>query len=56
MASEGGAGGIRTLVQTSNYNAFYMCSFHLDFRSLAGRKLPTHNLSLLELHRHIKAL
>jgi len=33
-----------------------MCSFHLGFRSLAGRKLPTHNLSLLELHRHIKAL
>ena len=52
----GGAGGIRTLVQTSNYNAFYMFSFHLDFRGLAGRKLPTHPLSLLEFHRHIKAL
>ena len=51
-----GAGGSRTLVQTSNNNAFYMFSFQLDFRSLAGRKLPTHNLSLLELHRHIKAL
>ena len=56
MASEGGAGGIRTLVQTSNYNAFYMFSFQLDFRGLAGRKLPTHPLSLLELHRYIKAL
>jgi hypothetical protein len=56
MASEGGAGGIRTLVQTSNYNAFYMFSFHLDFRPLAGRKLPTHSLALIELHRHIKAL
>ena len=55
-ASEGGAGGIRTLVQTSNYSAFYMFSFHLDFRGLAGRKLPTHPLSLLELHRHIKVL
>jgi len=56
MASEGGAGGIRTLVQTSNYNAFYMFSFHLDFRPLAGRKLPTHSLASFELHRHIKAL
>ena len=26
-----GAGGIRTLVQTSNYNAFYMFSLHLVF-------------------------
>jgi len=33
-----------------------MFSFQLDFRPLAGRKLPTHSLSLLELHRHIKAL
>jgi hypothetical protein len=55
-ASNRGAGGIRTLVQTSNYNAFYMFSFQLDFRSLAGRKLPTHNLASLEFHRHIKAL
>ncbi|MFT5102906.1 MAG: hypothetical protein ACI86C_000553 [Candidatus Latescibacterota bacterium] len=45
MASEGGAGGIRTLVQTSNYITFYMFSFHLDFRELAGRKLPTHSLA-----------
>jgi len=51
-----GAGGIRTLVQTSNYIAFYMLSFHLDFRGLAGRKLPTHPLALLELHKSIKAL
>ncbi len=56
MASEGGAGGIRTLVQTSNYNAFYMLSFHLGFREIAGRKLPTHSLSSFELHDAIKAL
>jgi len=57
-ASEGvgGAGGSRTLVQTSNYKAFYMFSFHLDFRPLAGRKLPTYSLTLFELHRHIKVL
>ena len=45
MASEGGAGGIRTLVQTSNNTTFYMLSFHLDFRLLPGRKLPSHSLS-----------
>ncbi len=56
MASEGGAGEIRTPVQTRNYKAFYMLSFHLDFREIAGRKLPTHSLSLLELHDAIKAL
>ena len=33
-----------------------MLSFHLDFRPLAGRKLPTYSLSLLELHHNIKAL
>src|SRR5690554_1378483 len=51
-----GAGEIRTPVQTSNYNAFYMLSFHLGFREIAGRKLPTHSLSLLEFHDAIKAL
>jgi len=51
-----GAGEIRTPVQTSNYNAFYMLSFHLGFREIAGRKLPTHSLSLRELHPVIKAL
>ena len=51
-----GAGEIRTPVQTSNYNAFYMLSFHLDFRKIAGRKLPTQFLSLLELHDAIKEL
>ncbi len=40
-----GAGGIRTLVQTRNNNAFYMLSFHLDFRLLPGRKLPSHSLA-----------
>ena len=37
-ASEGvgGAGEIRTPVQTCNYNAFYMFSFYLDFRQIAG--------------------
>tara|TARA_R100000306_G_scaffold11506_4_gene13645 strand:+ start:1526 stop:1849 length:324 start_codon:yes stop_codon:yes gene_type:complete len=57
----GGAGGIRTLVQTRNYTAFYMLSFHLGFREIAGRKLPTHSLSLLApigigIHDAIKAL
>lgn len=33
-----------------------MFSFHLGFRGIAGRKLPTHPLSLLELHPAIKAL
>lgn len=31
-----GAGGIRTLVQTRNYRAFYMLSLHLGFRGFAG--------------------
>jgi hypothetical protein len=51
-----GAGGSRTLVQTCNNITFYMLSFHLDFRLLAGRKLPTHSLASLKFHRHIKAL
>ena len=33
-----------------------MLSFHLGFRGLAGRKLPTYPLALLELHKRIKAL
>jgi len=33
-----------------------MLSFHLGFREIAGRKLPTHSLSLLEFHPVIKAL
>jgi len=33
-----------------------MLSFHLGFRGIAGRKLPTHPLSSLELHPAIKAL
>ena len=51
-----GAGEIRTPVQTRNYTAFYMLSFHLGFREIAGWKLPTHSLSLLEFHDAIKAL
>lgn len=51
-----GAGEIRTPVQTRNYTAFYMLSFQLDFRGLAGRKLPTHPLSSLKFHLCIKAL
>ncbi len=43
-----GAGGIRTLVQTRCVTAFYMFSFCLDFREIAGQKLPTHSLSQLE--------
>ncbi|GEM_PF-1713770 len=31
-----GAGEIRTPVQTRNYTAFYMLSFHLGFREIAG--------------------
>ena len=35
-----GVGGIRTLVQTSNYNAFYMLSFQLIFDvQLTGNSL-----------------
>ena len=51
-----GAGGSRTLVQTRNYNTFYMFSFHLDFRPLAGRKLPTHSLASIKFRECIKAL
>ena len=40
-----GVGGIRTLVQTCTITAFYMFSFCLDFRAIAGQKLPTHALS-----------
>ena len=51
-----GAGGIRTLVQTSNNTTFYMLSFHLDFRLLPGRKLPSHSLASIKLRKRIKAL
>ncbi len=51
-----GAGGIRTLVQTRNVIAFYMLSFCLDFRPLAGQKQPTYGLASLKVHDRIKAL
>ena len=53
---DSGAGEIRTPVQTRNVNAFYMLSFRLDFRGLAGRKLPTHPLASLKVQNPIKAL
>ena len=40
-----GVGGIRTLVQTCTITAFYMFSFCLNFRAIAGQKPPTHALS-----------
>ena len=49
-----GVGGIRTLVQTSNYRAFYTLSFCLGFRELAGQKLPTHSLALINLENTSK--
>ncbi len=51
-----GVGGIRTLVQTSNSNAFYTLSFCLSFRELAGQKLPTHPLFLIKFQNSIKTL
>ena len=51
-----GAGGIRTLVQTCCVTAFYMFSFCLNCREIAGQKLPTHSVSSLECLRNIKAL
>lgn len=51
-----GAGGIRTLVQTSNYTTFYMFSFHLDFCLFPGRKLPRFSLASMRIHKYIKAL
>ena len=44
---QSGAGEIRTPVQTSNYKTFYMFSFHLNFRPIAGWKRPTQGLSLI---------
>ncbi len=44
-----GAGGSRTLVQTSNYNAFFMLSFRLDFREVPDRKPPNTTLASLVL-------
>jgi len=39
-----GAGGIRTLVQTSSQKAFYMLSLLLIVGKLAGKRHPTNNL------------
>ncbi len=36
VVSVRGAGEIRTPVQTCNYKAFFMFSFHLDFRPITG--------------------
>lgn len=41
-----GAGGNRTLVQSSSPKAFYMLSFHLIFEKRSGGKHPNRILSL----------
>lgn len=51
-----GVGENRTLVQTSDFIAFYMFSFCLSFRGLAGQKLPTHPLTSIECLHRIKVL
>jgi len=48
----GGAGEIRTLVQTSSRNAFYMLSFLLFFVIKPEKSRPTISLSLKVLLRH----
>ncbi len=49
LDSLSGVGGIRTLVQTGNYTAFYTLSFCLGFREIAGQKPPTHSLFSINL-------
>ncbi len=48
----GGAGEIRTLVQTSSRSAFYMLSFLLIFVTEPEKSGPTLPLSLKVLLRH----
>lgn len=43
--SEGGAGGIRTRVQTRSSKAFYELSFLIGFRSCPGQKQPKQDLA-----------